>query len=59
MLCARHGAVIEGESPLWDLSEVTMSEKQLHEPTAPAEVGALGPSGKLVSGFWCSNVVPF
>ena len=29
--CAGHGAVIEGESPLWDLSEVTMSEKQLHE----------------------------
>ena len=30
--CAGHGAVIEGESPLWDLSEVTMSERQLHEP---------------------------
>ena len=41
MLCARHGTVIEGESPLWDLSEVTMSEKQLHVPTSPTEVGAL------------------
>lgn len=26
-----HGAVIEGEIPFWDRSEVTMSEKQLLE----------------------------
>ena len=30
--CVGHDFEIEGESPLWDLSEVTMSEKQLHEP---------------------------
>ena len=35
--CAGHGAVIEGESPLWDLSEVTMSERQLHEPSPVAK----------------------
>ena len=36
--CAGHGAVIEGESPLWVLSEVTMSERQLHESTSATEV---------------------
>ena len=40
--CAGHGAVIEGESPLWDLSEVTMSERQLHEPTRATEVAERG-----------------
>ena len=34
----RHGAVIEGESPLWDLAEVTRSEKQLHELPSAIEV---------------------
>ena len=40
--CAGHGAVIEGESPLWDLSEVTMSERQLHEPPRATEVAEDG-----------------
>ena len=40
--CAGHGAVIEGESPLWDLSEVTMSERQLHEPIRVTEVAEFG-----------------
>ena len=40
--CAGHGAVIEGESPLWDLSEVTMSERQLHESIRATEVAEVG-----------------
>ena len=40
--CAGHDAVIEGESPLWDLSEVTMSERQLHEPIRVTEVAESG-----------------
>ena len=39
--CAGRGAVIEGESPLWHLSEVTMSEKQLHELVSLIEVTVL------------------
>jgi hypothetical protein len=29
--CAWHGRTIGGESPLWNLLEVTMSRRQLHE----------------------------
>ena len=36
--CAGHGAVIEGESPLWDQSEATVGERQLHEPARATEV---------------------
>jgi hypothetical protein len=39
--CAEHNAVIEGVSPLWDLLEVTMSEKQLHELALAIEVAGL------------------
>jgi hypothetical protein len=36
--CAWHGRMIGGESPLWDLLEVTMSRRQLHEEQTDHEV---------------------
>jgi hypothetical protein len=35
--CAWHGRTRGGESPLWDLLEVTMSRRQLHEETDDRE----------------------